>query len=539
MNEFSSKAVLPDRPSGFCLRGEKNLGWNFLSRRARPSCRQAGRVSGYKKLLPWWAAPVAILLGWAGAVPAWAAQPDQFRFWKQVLPSPLPEENIFALPLDSEVYSAVQDGFADLRLFDSRQQETPYLLEKAFSPVTEYDRRWGSARVNSVRELENNRLEVVLAVPQEMPSADGIKIHTPLRDFERQVQVFGGNDGQQWTLLVQDGLLYDYSRFMDVRGLEIRLPPNKYRFLKLAIDEITDTKESPWTEMTRKTRQGVLEEKIERGELVRRPLRIDQVQLWRLVPRTEKRLQRTEYPSLPFQVRQDPKEKCTIVEVQTRREPLERFVLKTTSRNFYRDVSVQIPVARPARPVGRADPLSDALEAASGRAEPSVQWRTVARGRIHVLQFRQFNDEHLNIDIPEHRSPQYRLLIHNQDSPPIEVTGLAGAGPVYQLVFLGQKGESYRLYYGTDSVGQPQYDIGHVLNSLRSGAEPAPATLEAKAVAQEPAAQPSPLGLLGLLNHPLFLLTAIVVVVIILAWGLVLASRRIDQLHQDNPPPPS
>ncbi|HPP52042.1 MAG TPA: DUF3999 family protein [Thermoguttaceae bacterium] len=500
-------------------------------------------MRGYKKIRACWAALAAIFLFiWAEVVPAWAAQPEQFRFWKQVSPSPLPEENIFALPLDSDVYAAVKGGFPDLRLFDSRQRETPYLLEKAFTTVTEYDRTWASARVNSVRELENHRLEIVLSLPPGIKSADGLKIETPLRDFERQVQVLGGDDGQQWTQLLKDGLLYDYSRFMDVRGLEIQLPPNKYRFLKLAIDEITDTKESPWTEITRKTRPGVEQEKIERFELVRRPLRIDQVQLWCWVPRTEKRLLRAQYPSLPFQVREDPKQKCTIVEVQTRREPLERFVLKTPSRNFYRDVSVQIPVPRPARPVRRIDPLSAALESAPAPAEPSIEWRTIASGRIHVLHFRQFHDEHLMIDIPEDRSPQYRLLIYNQDSPPIEITGVEAAGPVYQVVFLGQKNESYRLYYGADSVGQPQYDIAHVLTTLRSGNEPVPAKLEAKATSQTlqpPPAEPQPLGLLALLNHPLFLLTAIVLVVIILACGLVLAARRIEHLPHDQPPPNS
>ncbi|MCS7305490.1 MAG: hypothetical protein NZ602_10345 [Thermoguttaceae bacterium] len=507
--------------------------------RERPTSRQAGRVRGYKILLASWAALAAMLLDWAGVGPAWAAEPGQFRFWKQILPSPLPEENIFAVPLDNDVYAEVQDGFPDIRLFDSRQRETPYLLEKAFTTVTEYDRTWTSARVETARELENNRLEIVLSLPPSINSADGIQIQTPLRDFERQVQVFGSDNGQQWTLLVKDGLLYDYSRYIDVRGLELRLPPNKHRFFKLLIEEITDTKDSPWTEITRKIRQEKEWEKIERFQLVRRPLRIDLVQVWSWVPRTEKRLLKTHYHSLPFQVQEDSKNKCTIIQVQTRRQPLERFVLKTASRNFYREISVQIPVPWPSRPVRRPDPLSAALEPAPPPAEPSIEWRTIATGRIHLLRFRHFHEENLQIDFSEQRSPQYRLLIHNQDSPPIEITGVDAAGPVYQVVFLGQPQESYQLYYGANSVGHPQYDIAHVLTSLRSGAEPVQAKLQAQAntqTPQMPPAQPRPLSLLAILNHPLFFLTAIVVVVIILAWGLIFASRRIQQLPQDKPP---
>ena len=478
----------------------------------------------------------AILAGGWVCLPALAAQPEQFRFWKQISHSPIPEENIFALPLDSDVYSAAGEGWPDLRLFDSRQRETPYVLEKAFTTVTDYDRTWTSARVSSVRELEKNRLEIVLSLPPEIKSADGLKIHTPLRDFERHVQVFGSEDGLKWTPLVQDGFLYDYSRYMDVRGLEVQLPANKYRFLKLLIDEITDAKESPWTEMTRKTRQGEELEKIERFQLQRRPLRIDQVELWCWVPRQEKRLQKTEYRNLPFQVQEDSKQKSTLVEIQTRREPLERFTLKTTSRNFHRQIAVQIPAPRPPRPVGKPDPLSAMIDPANHQEEAAVEWRTLANGGIRVIHFRQFHDEHLNIEFPEHRSARYRLVISNQDSPPIEITGVDAAGPVYQVIFLGQPQESYRLYYGSEAVSQPQYDIADVLTRIRSGHPPAQAKLEANAASQEPTAEPQPMTLLALLNHPLFLIGAIGVVVIILAWGLVLASRRIEHLPQDRPP---
>lgn len=518
-----------------------------LAKTDAPSCSGSSSVCQQSAACPtafhatwvvvWWMRiSAAILAGVLPCGPALAAKPEQFRFWKPILPSPIPQEEIFALPLDSDVYSAVREGFADLRIFDSQQRETPYLLEKAFTTVTKYDRRWASARVNAVRELENNRLEIILELPPEIKSADGLKIDTPLRDFERHVQVFGSDDGLNWTQLVKEGFLYDYSRFMDVRGLEIRLPANKYRFFKLLIDEITDSKESPWTQITQKTRYGQQQEKIERFQLLRRPLRIDQVQLWCWVPRTEKRHQKAEYSNLPFQVQEDPKQKCTIVEIQTQREPLERFLLKTKSRNFHREVSVQVPVPRQARSVRDPDPLSAVLDPSAKSPAPAIQWSTIASGRMYVLHFRQFHEEHLTIDFPEHRSPQYRLVISNQDSPPIEVSGVDAAGPVYQLVFLGQQQESYRLYYGADAVDKPQYDTGHVLPSLRSGYTPAPAKLEAKAVAQEPREPAQPMTLLTLLNHPVFLIGAIVLVVIILACGLVLASRRIEHLPHDQPP---
>lgn len=453
---------------------------------------------------------LALLTCLAGPLNAWAVEPTAFRFFKGLSLPLATEEDLFAVPLDSDVYFATRTDFPDIRIFDQENVEVPFLIEKASETVTDRTRQWDQAEVRSLHQLENNRLEIVLARPRSLPSADGFKLEIPLQNFERHVQVFGSRDANSWTLLVKNGLIYDYSRFMDVRNMEIPLPSNEYPFWKLVIDPIIETSESPWMEMTRKIREGKEEEQIRRGEYLRIPLRIDRVQVWRWVPRVDQRAKLVQHSVQNVQVSEDSKTKCTYVEFSTRREPLTRLTLQTPSRNFSREVNVQIPIEH----------------------GEQTDWENIAGGTIYRLRFRDFQRENLTICCPEHRSPSWRFVIQNKDNPPIEVAGVTAMGPRYQLVFLAQKGKEYQVYYGAERVESPQYDTAHVLVPLRAGHQPREGQLHPQQCSQEPELPPY-----NLLEHPWVLISAIGLMILVLGWALFHASFRIHELPQDNPPP--
>ena len=44
---------------------------------------------------------------------------------------------------------------------------------------------------------------------------------TPLKNFERHVRVFGSQDSEDWSPLVDDAFVFDYSEIIDVHNDEI------------------------------------------------------------------------------------------------------------------------------------------------------------------------------------------------------------------------------------------------------------------------------------------------------------------------------
>ena len=209
-------------------------------------------------------------------LPLAAQEPARYRFWRDIDRGAAPSEEIVAFTLDSDVYAATRDAFPDLRVFDDAQAEAPYQIEPDVEFREERTRHTFPTEVVSLHE-EGTAIEIRLRLPEDSPSAEGLSFFTRLADYERKVRVFGSQDGKEWTPLVADGILFDYSRYMDVSNREIPLPPNSFRQLKIAIGDVTDEKESPYKELTRTFRSGKEDQRVERTTVERRPLRIDRI----------------------------------------------------------------------------------------------------------------------------------------------------------------------------------------------------------------------------------------------------------------------
>lgn len=447
----------------------------------------------------------------ASTLPCVAAEPGAFGFLKDVQRPDSGKENILAVTLDSDIYSATRDGFPDFRIFDKKGQEVVYLLEKITESRRETVRETCASEVVSLRE-KDNAVEVIVSLKRDEPAADGMTIHTPLLNYERRLEVLGSDDGKDWSPLVNNGLVFDYSRFMDVRNNEVHLPKNRYRKLKIIVNAITDSRESPYTELTRRQMNGNEQERIERVTLEHRPLRINRLELWRQTQR-EVGLQdkKADYSVVEFRSEQDPKEKATFVYVRTRRQPLIELKIETTSRNFNRSVVVGKLVTRGIR--------SD--------------WVAVAQSQIRLIDSRCFHKEELAIAFPEQREEQYRIVIRNEDNPPLTITGVKGRGNAYRAVFLAAADESYRVYYGSEQVEQPKYDAAAVLLPLRQRSDMLTTAIGAQVPNPTAGLKTTDLTARRLLNNPLVLGVLAVLLVAVLGWALFHAARRINQLPTD------
>ena len=326
------------------------------------------------------------------------------------------------------------------------------------------------------------------------------------------MQVFGSDDGADWKRLVSNSLIFDYSRFMDISNREIKLPSNNYREFKLIVGDVTDEKQSPYKELTRTFRKGQEDESTERTMIERRDFRIDRIEASRTV--TQQRVRKgktTSYPVASFESKEESSKKQTILTIRTRREPISSFTLATPSRNFYRRVAVEVPVVQGAK----------------------TDWREIGSATLSNVGFRDYRRQQLRIDFAERREEQYRIVIHNEDNPPLEISDVKAEGTVYRVVFLAQKSRVYRVFYGSELAPAPKYETAVVLGALRrEDFQPVMATLgaETKNAGYGPEAGAS---LRRLLNNWLFLGTVICLMVIALGWSLFRAGQHLKTIDGD------
>jgi len=452
-----------------------------------------------------------ILLLMTITVPCSAAEPGAFRFLKDIQRSETEREDILGATLDTDIYRATRDGLPDVRIFDAKNQESPYLLEKVTESRYEVLRETVPSNVVSLKEHDNTVEIVVQFESDTLP--EGFVVHTPLVNFERRLRIFSRKDGEDWTPLADNILLFDYSRFMDVRNCEARIPKSRGRNLKIVIEAITDSHESPYLELTRRLKDGVEQERIEQNTLERRPLRIERLEFWRDVRReVGQQDKKSAYPIVNFRAEENPKEKLTYVYVWSNRQPLTELMLETSSRNFSRMASVEKPV----------------------RHGDKTAWAEIAQGQIRRIDFRGYRKESLTIGFAEHRETEYRVVIRNEDSPPLSITGVKTQGNMYRTVFLAAAKENYRLYYGSDVVEQPKYDAAAVLTPLRHGGEATPVALGPQTI--NPAVCNvvcKPSSSCSLFKNPLALGILATLLAAILGWALYRAAQRINQLPKD------
>ena len=262
------------------------------------------------------------------ALPAFAdvTPTGRFRFMKPIEHAATKEDQLVAVVVDDDIFNGTQHDFADLRVFDDRQTETPYQIETEMESRTERIRRTAETAIVSLKP-EGQKLEVHVKLPAREPeddadgtdgSADALIVITPLMNYERTVKIEGSVDGKEWKTLVPAAVLFDYSKYMDVSNREIALPKNEAREFKLTIDDLSDDRVSPLKELTRTFREGKEQERIEKTEVERRPFRIDGISAVRtdVVDRIE-RPKTTDYELKSFDVQDDAKAKETIVIVRT------------------------------------------------------------------------------------------------------------------------------------------------------------------------------------------------------------------------------
>ncbi len=434
--------------------------------------------------------------------------PASFRYYKDVESTVATSDEIVSFYLDAEIYASTRHRYPDLRVLHDNNTEIPYLLEKVTQSRVQQADTVCASEVLSLQEKPDNRIEILLKLNDDSPSAEGLTVITPFKNYEHRTSIYGSGDGIEWSPLVVGTLIFDYARFIDLENNRIVLPENSYRYFRVGIDQVTENFESPLKRIVGVYQEQTERERFEGISLRRRPFRIDRIELWH---RTEKsRFQGntvSEYPVLSFDVSEKNSEKVTVIDIETQLEPLTAFTLLTPDRNFSRKVVVQVK-----------------------RKESGLErWVEIGRTTISAIRLQDLLRENLQVTFSEHRERRFRLLIFNLDNPPLKISGLLTTGNTYRVTFLAQPNTPYNVVFSSENAARPVYDTPQVLASLdrirgRTHASLGPRQPNPKF--DRSADQYSK----SIFDSRPFLFGAIGLMVVVLGWILFRSSRKLEGL---------
>lgn len=395
---------------------------------------------------------------------SFAQQPEATRFSAPLELPAVEKTSLASLTLGSSIYAQGSKGSADLRLLDSQNKLVSFLVRQQIVQREERSTTKRSITSPELTFLDGNGLAIGFSIDSEKSPGPltGLLIRTELREFERRANLEWDQGKDEWVKLASDVLLYDYSSVIDLRNLEIRLPqPLEIRQLakfRLVIDKVTEAQEGQVLELTRRLRGANEEYREERLLVNRQPFRIEGLESLHEIKRvvSDSPL-KTNYP-IRLVLQEELKDLgCTKLMIESESEPLTGFQLQTADDNFSRKVDISAELLK------------------GGTAE--AKFHSIGRGRISKIHLPGTELEQMELTFPESSSQRYWLTIYNEDSQPLKISSVTATGSTYQLFFLAEPGERYRLEYGGEEMKMPSFDTVAISTAIESRVASLPAKL--------------------------------------------------------------
>jgi hypothetical protein len=425
---------------------------------------------------------------------------ESYSFVRSITPIPA-EEELAAITLDNIIWSHSPSTPPDIRIAGEEGHVIPHLLQKATEQRMRSVREQCGSTLGVVKELPGNQLEVSVSLNEKAPLATIIEFVTPLKDFERQITVQGKDASGVTTTLVENALIYDYSRFADVRHCSVTMPPNNCRTFSIIIGNVTDEAQSPQRQISRTEEQGEEVRMIENTTVRTRPFRMDSVKLYRVNETESHRIDlKQQMPVKSWSVERPTGKKQTVVGIETANQPLTGFILETSNRNYTRRMRVEIPDGK--------------------------SWRPVGRSSISRISFRRLLREENRITFSERRSTRFRLVIEDMDNPPLDITGIKAIGPVWQALYIASPGLQAKCYYNSGNPAPPRYDTTAIMRILDGGFAPVEFTFGEPV--ENSGYRRSNGSWKDLISSKAFFIGAVAIMIAVMAGALVKAVRRLN-----------
>lgn len=310
----------------------------------------------------------------------------------------------------------------DLRLFDSANREIPYAI-RVRGDVEEVEDVEGSLFNQS---QAGSASEVSVDLGEEPDEHNEVQIETSGTNFRRQVSIEGSDNGRDWRLLSNNGVLFSFtSQNNSVESNRVPYPASRYRYLRVRVqpDALTDDSAPRITGV--KAMMAVRE----KGQLAS----------WNVA-----------VPSYQLERNEGAHASVWTIDLGAR-APCDRLTFEIDDKSFSRPFQVE-----------SIDDPQDVRLIASG----TLTRHSGDEAKPAVIVF----DEEENVR-------KLRLQITDYSNPTLTITSIQANAPARQLVYELKEPASQplRLYFGNASVPAPHYDFENELKSKLSS-EPSHST---------------------------------------------------------------
>ena len=322
------------------------------------------------------------------------------------------EKNFYRIRVSPEIRSASKINLGDLRIFDSKKNEVPYLIENQISKAE--TNQFEAFSILSKSSITKKTSTLIVENPKSKISQLTLIIANS--DANKKLSISGSNDQKQWFGIANRIELFDMNNPNATQVTQtIDFPLCSYKFLKIDFD---DTKTLP---------VNVLQIGATNSSF--------QLNQWEEI-QTKNRF-----------VTQSPKEKKTLHQVVLNQpQRIEKIKIKVKQPTlFNREVSVYT------------------LETKKINKATTTNQETIAQFTLSSKGSDEF-------DLVSDKAYELYIEIANEDNPPLDIESIQlFQKPLFLIAELDPK-EVYTVVTGDDKLFTPSYDLTHFENEIKNTA---------------------------------------------------------------------
>lgn len=356
---------------------------------------------------------------------------SNFSFSSEITSS-LEKGKLYQLPLNSEFIQKSEKDLYDVRIFDSKDNTLPYTIINNVVPVGEI-----KTEVLKIVDYKENNKDSFLIAERGENSKDYfqvslLKLDIDNKDFKRDLIVYGSDDKKTWASLTKD-LIYDFSSVVNLRKTEVVIKKNTYKYYKVVfVNNETSSSNDTNLNMQYKDLKITLDKKENRK------LKINTVTVQNEV---------------------NGKEKITYV--------TETINKLSTSKDENKNTVITIGADLPFNKIGFSinNPYySRKVSVFASETGDKNEYNLLFEDNIYKINLNEIKEEKNFISYNSNKHKFYKIVIKNQDSPPLEISKVSFDYIRKDLYFMpNSSSEHYSLYVGNKNVEKPVYDFSSFL----------------------------------------------------------------------------
>jgi hypothetical protein len=378
----------------------------------------------------------------------------QFQYMRNLTPPSNAPAGIVSFKLDEEVFARTDDSYANMRIFDLKNAEVPFLVRVAKQTVPVFSEDAVRMSTISFEKQEDNKIEIVVESVSNEVSPFVVAVMTNQKNYEKQVTVSGSRDCLVWDVLALNAPIFDYSKYIDLRNNRIEIKPDPYKYYKVEISNFSESHKSPLISIVREKQGEEITREIEESTLVNEEFKVEEIRfLEKKETLTEKERVIQSHSVHNLTVTNDEERHETMVVIDVRRSPLTSLEVFARDANYSRSVRVY-----------GTDTVEEKRAHRFGGDD--ADQHLVASSVISKVELSGYKHDRTTIrfDRPQ-RYQRYRIVIENLDSPALNVYGVKAEGEVHEAFFFCDPKHQYKLLYGAvRDMEPPRYDLGDVLD---------------------------------------------------------------------------